>query len=84
MVQVHPEGCTGGAKMAKFDFKKWQSKTILAIVVGLIIIVGVLSVTPIYGFNITPQSAQGASYAGGSFGNLVPTTQTNVTQSVYE
>jgi hypothetical protein len=60
--------------MAGIDFKKWQYRTILATVVGIIIIVGVLSVTPIYGLNITPQSAQGASYAGGSFGNLVSTT----------
>ncbi|MGD0354804.1 MAG: hypothetical protein ABSB31_05105 [Dehalococcoidia bacterium] len=59
--------------MAGIDFKKWQYRTILATVVGIIIIVGVLSVTPIFGLNITPQSAQGASYVGGSFGDLVPT-----------
>jgi len=59
--------------MAGIDFKKWQSKTILAIVMGLIIIVGVVSVTPIFGLNITPQSTQGSSYAGGWFGNLEST-----------
>ncbi len=59
--------------MAGIDFKKWQSKTILAIVMGLIIIVGVYSVTPIYGLNISPQSTHGTSFVGGSFGELVPT-----------
>ena len=63
--------------MAGIDFKKWLSRTslstTLAIIVALIIFVGVFSVTPIYGLNITPQSTQGSSFAGGSFGNLVPT-----------
>ncbi len=70
--------------MAGIDFKKWQSKTILAVVLALIIFSVVLSVTPIYGFNITTQSTHGYSFVGGSFGELVPTTQANVTQSVYE
>ena len=69
--------------MAGIDFKKWQSKTILSVVVALIIFTVVLSVTPIYGFNITTQSTHGSSFTGGSFGELVPPTQTNVTQSAY-
>jgi hypothetical protein len=59
--------------MAGIDFKKWQSRTILAVILALIICGGVLSVTPIYGFNISPQSTQGTSTVGGSFGDLVPT-----------
>jgi hypothetical protein len=59
--------------MAGIDFKKWQSRTILAVILALIISGAVLSVTPIYGFNISPQSTQGTSYVGGSFGDLVPT-----------
>ena len=58
--------------MALIDFKKWQSRTMLAVILALLIFGGVLYVTPIYGFNITPQSTPGASYVGGSFGNLVP------------
>jgi hypothetical protein len=59
--------------MAGIDFKKWQSRTILAVILALIISGAVLSVTPIYGFNINPQSTQGTSNVGGSFGDLVPT-----------
>ncbi|MGA9048003.1 MAG: hypothetical protein WB588_03330 [Dehalococcoidia bacterium] len=59
--------------MARIDINKWQSRTILAVIMGLIIFVTVFSVTPIYGLNITPQSTHGASYVGGSFGELVPT-----------
>ncbi len=58
--------------MATIDFKKWQSKTVLAIIIGLIIFGAVISVTPIYGLNITPQSINGSSYVGGSFGELLP------------
>jgi hypothetical protein len=69
--------------LAGIDFKKWQSKTILGVVLALFIFTIVLSVTPIYGFNITSQSTQGSSFVGGSFGELVP-THPYLTQSVYE
>lgn len=60
--------------MAGIDFKKWQSRTVLAVILALIIFGAVISVTPIYGFNITPQTTQGSSFVGGWFGELVPTT----------
>lgn len=65
--------------MAVIDFRKWQSRTILAVILALIIFGGILSVTPIYGLNITPQSTQGSSYVGGSFGNLIPLTHQGYT-----
>ncbi len=57
------------------DMKKWQNKTILAVLLALIVIGAVFSVTPIYGFNITPGSVQGSAMVGGSHGELVPNTQ---------
>jgi len=62
--------------MAGIDFKKWQTRTAVAVLLGLIIFVTVLYVTPIYGFNITPQTTQGSSHVGGWFGELTPPTNT--------
>ena len=59
--------------MATIDFKKWQTRTVLAVIVALLIFGGVLFVTPIYGLNITAQTTQGSSTVGGWFGELVPT-----------
>ena len=62
--------------MAKIDLKKWQYKTGFAVLLALIIFALVFSLTPIYGFNITPGSTQGSSQVGGWFGELVPTVHT--------
>jgi hypothetical protein len=61
--------------MALIDFKKWQTRTAFAVILGLIIFITVLSVTPIYGFNITPQATGGTSNVGGWFGELHPIEQ---------
>jgi hypothetical protein len=58
--------------MALIDLKKWQNRTVVAVLLGLLIFIAILSVTPIFGFNITPQSTQGSATVGGWFGELVP------------
>jgi hypothetical protein len=57
-----------------FDFKKWPARVVLAVLLTLVLFGAVYSVTPIYGLNITAQSAIGSSNIGGSFGQLNPTT----------
>jgi len=59
--------------MPKFDFTKWPARVVLAVLLTMVLFGAVLSVTPIYGVNITPQSTTVSSYIGGWFGNLVPT-----------
>lgn len=61
--------------MIKFDFKKGPAGVILAVLLTMVLFGAVISVTPIYGVNITPQSTTGSSNIGGWFGNLVPTGQ---------
>ena len=58
--------------MAIIDLKKWQNRTGLAVLLGLLVFILILSVTPIFGFNITPQTTQGSATVGGWFGELVP------------
>jgi hypothetical protein len=58
--------------MAGIDFKKWQTRTAGAVLIGLLVFILVLFVTPIYGFNITPQTVQGFSNVGGNYGALTP------------
>ena len=58
--------------MAMIDLKKWQNRTALAVLLGLLIFIAVLYVTPIFGFNISPQATQGSASVGGWFGELVP------------
>jgi hypothetical protein len=60
--------------MAGINLKKWPYSIILAVVLALVIFSIVISVAPIYGFNITPGSTQGSSSVGGWFGELVPPT----------
>jgi hypothetical protein len=55
------------------DFKKWPARVVLAVFLTMVLFGAVYSVTPIYGLNITAQSATGSSNAGGSFGQLNPT-----------
>ena len=62
--------------MAKLDFKKWPARVVLAVLMTMILFGAVISVAPIYGVNITPQSTSGSSYIGGWYGNLVPTVHT--------
>jgi hypothetical protein len=61
--------------MAKLDFKKWPTRVVLAVLMTMILFGAVISVAPIYGVNITPQSASGSSDVGGYFGRLVPINQ---------
>jgi hypothetical protein len=56
--------------MAMIDFKKWQTRTAGAVLLGLLIFILVLFVTPIYGFNIGPQTVQGFANVGGNYGAL--------------
>jgi len=58
----------------KIDFKKWPVRVVLAVLLTMVLFGAVISVTPIYGVNISPQSTTGSSNIGGSFGQLVPTT----------
>jgi hypothetical protein len=58
--------------MAFIDLKKWQNRTAVAVLLGLLIFIAILSVTPIFGFNITAQATQGSATVGGWFGELVP------------
>lgn len=59
--------------MSALDFKKWPVRVVLAVLLTMVMFGAVISVTPIYGLNITPQSTTGSSNIGGSFGQLVPT-----------
>ncbi|MCX6007014.1 MAG: hypothetical protein NTZ34_07110 [Chloroflexi bacterium] len=58
--------------MAIIDMKKWQNRTGLAVLLGLLVFILFLFVTPIYGFNITPQTVQGFANVGGNYGALTP------------
>ena len=62
--------------MSSLDFKKWPVRVVLAVLLTMVLFGAVISVTPIYGVNISPQSTTGFSNIGGSFGQLVPTTHT--------
>ncbi len=57
------------------NMKKWQNRTGLAVILGLLVFVLFLFVTPIYGLNITPQTVQGFANVGGTYGELVPINQ---------
>ena len=69
--------------MIKIDFKKWPVRVVLAVLLTMVLFGAVISVTPIYGVNITPQSTTGSSNIGGSFGQLVPTNQNTNHDSDY-
>jgi hypothetical protein len=56
--------------MAIIDLKKWQNRTGLAVLLGLLVFILILSVTPIFGFNISPQTVQGFANVGGNYGAL--------------
>jgi len=59
--------------MSKLDFKQWPVRVVLAVLLTMVLFGAVVAVTPIYGVNITAQSATGSSDVGGHFGQLVPT-----------
>jgi hypothetical protein len=59
--------------MINIDFKKWPARVVLAVLMTIVLFGAVISVAPIYGVNITPQSTTGVANIGGSFGTLVPT-----------
>jgi hypothetical protein len=58
--------------MAVINLNKWQNRTAAAVLLGLLVFILVLFVTPIYGFNISPQTVQGFSNVGGQYGALIP------------
>ena len=62
--------------MISLDFKKRPVRVILAVLLTMVLFGAVISVTPIYGVNITPQSTTGSSNVGGHFGQLVPMVHT--------